>query len=413
MKAVDEIYPFGINTSIGPTGTIKRLFKNRDYFLQRGYSMSIFALQVQRRTLWGTNQVLSEITQLPDGGQVQFSSKKGNNWKSLLKSRKHAFVESNYFTSAWAYHHTCNSFASHIKQYLSLNRNPDVVVFHDVHSCYYYCKLRRSSNAKVVMFVHGDGTDADMFVKRKPTLNNTREHRQHKAQIQYTYENSDCIVWISKLAKDRFCHNHPEFAPKAVAVVNGIDDMPMLEKSISSDFKYRLVSTGTVCERKGQYIIIEGMKRMRPEILKDTHLTVIGSGPDHAKLVSLCEQYGLKENVSFLGNVPNKDVPGRLAAENIYVLMSNNEGLPISILEAMRAGLPVISTRVAGIPEEVDDRNGILIEPDIAQMTEVLNSLPLYDWNALGEASRLRFEQEFTFEIMRSNYASMFDGLCK
>ncbi len=193
--------------------------------------------------------------------------------------------------------------------------------------------------------------------------------------------------------------------------MNGIDDIPILETPAPSDYKYRLVSTGTVCERKGQYIIIEGMKRMKPEILQDTHLTVIGSGPDHAKLVGLSEQYGLREHVTFSGNVPNKDVPGRLAAENIYVLMSNNEGLPISILEAMRAGLPVISTRVAGIPEEVDDRNGILIEPDIEQMTEVLNSLPLYDWNALGKASRLRFEQEFTFEIMRSNYASMFDGL--
>lgn len=407
MKIVDEIYPFGINTSIGPTGTIKRLFRNREYFKERGYLLSVFALQKGQND----SMTMSEITNLSENQQSKTTSSKGNNWKSLIKSRKHEFVESNYLTSALAYHRMCHSFENHIKEYLALNRKVDIVVFHDVHSCFYYCKHRKNTDVKVVMFVHGDGTDSDMFVKRRPKLNNTREHRQHKAQIQFTYEKSDCIVWISKLAKEQFCKNHPDFANKAVAVVNGIDNMPLVESPASSDFKYRLVSTGTVCERKGQYIVVEGMKRMNPEILKDTHLTIIGSGPDHARLVSLSEEYGLQRHIFFAGNVPNKDVPKYLSGENIFVLMSNNEGLPISILEAMRTGLPVISTNVAGIPEEVDCRNGILIEPDIDQMVDVLNSLPEHDWISLGKASRQRFEEEFTFEIMRSNYASMFDSL--
>ena len=101
----------------------------------------------------------------------------------------------------------------------------------------------------------------------------------------------------------------------------------------------------------------------------------------------------------------------KLSAENIYCLMSNNEGLPIAILEAMRAGLPVISTRVAGIPEQVDERNGILIEPDVKQLTEVLNHLPDYDWEKLGKASRIRFEKEFRFSRMLDDYANVFDSL--
>ena len=91
--------------------------------------------------------------------------------------------------------------------------------------------------------------------------------------------------------------------------------------------------------------------------------------------------------------------------------MSNNEGLPISILEAMRAGLPVISTRVSGIPEEVDERNGILVYPDVNQLVLVLNHLPEHDWDELGKNSRKRFENEFTFEIMRKKYADLFDGM--
>ena len=91
--------------------------------------------------------------------------------------------------------------------------------------------------------------------------------------------------------------------------------------------------------------------------------------------------------------------------------MSRNEGLPISVLEAMRAGLPVISTRVDGIPEQVDERNGVLIDPNVDQLVDVLNKLPEFDWESLGKGSRIRFENEYTFERMLRDYADMFDKL--
>ena len=87
--------------------------------------------------------------------------------------------------------------------------------------------------------------------------------------------------------------------------------------------------------------------------------------------------------------------------------------MPISVIEAMRAGLPVISTHVDGIPEQVDDRNGILIDPDVDQLVNVLNRLPEYDWDSLGKGSRKRFEQEYTFGRMLRDYADMFDKLMK
>lgn len=410
MKKVDDIYPFGINTTIGPTGTIKRLFKNREFFLERGYELSIFAIQRAQSNQGSSKVELSEIVKLPSIGGTAVGSAK-NNWKSLLQSRKHAFVESNYFTSAWSYKRANRINEEDIKHYLSLDRTPDVVVFHDMRSCYNYLKNVKEKTAKVVMFVHGDGSDLDMFCKRKPKLKDTNIVRDLKDELMFTYEKCDCIVWISELAKIRFCKNHPEYAHKAVAVVNGIDDMIRENAPVISDYKYRLVTTGTVCERKGQYIIVEAMRKMKPEVLKDTHLTIIGTGPDHAKLQGLSKQYGLKEHISFLGNVPNAEVHRLLCAENIFILMSNNEGLPISILEAMRAGLPVISTQVAGIPEEVDDRNGFLLNPDIEQLTDLLNRLPEYDWTSKGQASRSRFENEFTFDIMRRKFADMFDSL--
>ena len=410
MKYVYEIYPFGINTTIGPTGTIKRLFRNRDYFANRGYQMTVFALQAAS----DKKVSLSEIQRLPETNTKPLSvpkKNKGNGFWSLLKSKKHAIVVNYYLTSAFSQRLALRTNAKYIKDYIKLQRESDIVVFHEMDSCFHYLKYRRSSSAKVVMFLHADGSDGDMFIKRFPKFAGRREYKEMLANLFYCYEHCDCIVWISRLAKERFCKNHPEYANKTAAVVNGIDDIHSINDKVSTSFKYRLVSTGTVCERKGQFIIVEAMHRMNTDILKDTHLTIIGSGPDHSRLVALAEQYGLNEHITFTGSVPNSEVPSYLAKENIYVLMSDNEGLPISIIEAMRSGLPVISTKVAGIPEEVDERNGILIDPDIEQMTDVLNRLPDYDWKALGVSSRRRFEEEFNFEIMRLHYADMFDSL--
>ena len=92
--------------------------------------------------------------------------------------------------------------------------------------------------------------------------------------------------------------------------------------------------------------------------------------------------------------------------------MSNNEGLPISIIEAMRAGLPVISTPVAGIPEQVEPLyNGLLVEPEAGKLAEVLNNITQYDWKQMGINSRKRFEKEFSFEQMLKSYCDMLDGL--
>ena len=92
--------------------------------------------------------------------------------------------------------------------------------------------------------------------------------------------------------------------------------------------------------------------------------------------------------------------------------MSNNEGLPISIIEAMRAGLPIVSTRISGIPELISD-NGLLLDPDVAQLTEIFNHIDEYDWKEMGVKSRKRWENEFTFDRMKKQYCDMLDSLFK
>lgn len=396
---IDEVYPSDIRRTIGPAGTIKRLFSHREYFSGRGYEMRVFVQE---------GAEMHEMTELPP---VSGAVKTKGGWKDLLKAKKHAFVESNRLTSAWALHRYIKGIGNLVDQYIALGRTPDIIVFHDDISCLMYHQRRKETKAKLAMFIHGPGDDDNQFSQRRPILVGTPEQDKCKTMLLDAFACCDRVVWISQNGKRVFLGNHPEYADKTSVVVNGINDMAHVDVPDSTSHRYRMVTTGTVNQRKGQYIIVEAMHRMDPEVLKDCHLTVMGIGPDYSRLLGLSEAYGLQEHITFLGNVPNAEVHAHLCAENIFVLMSRNEGLPISVIEAMRAGLPVISTRVDGIPEQVDERNGILIDPDIDQLTEVLNRLPEYDWKQLGENSRRRFEQEYTFERMLKDYADMFDTL--
>lgn len=408
MLQVDEIYPSDIKRTVGPAGTIKRLFSNREYFKSRGYEMKIFVPYVVKKGLLSQKTQMKEMEALPS---VSNTVKTKGSWKDLLKARKHAFVESNRITAAMAMNKAMASYSKSIDQYIAMGRTPDIIVFHDYISCYYYQQKRKENKAKIAMFIHGPGDDDNQFSQRRPKLVGTKEQRKARGMLLKAFEYADEVVWISQNGKRVFLSNHPEYASKTSAVVNGITDMAHADVAPSTEHKYRLVTTGTVCERKGQYIIVEAMHRMNPEVLKNTHLTVMGIGADYNRLQSLREEYGLQDHITFLGNVPNAEVQQHLCAENIFILMSRNEGLPISVLEAMRAGLPVISTRVDGIPEQVDERNGVLIDPNVDQLVGVLNRLPEFDWESLGKGSRIRFENEYTFERMLSDYADMFDKL--
>ena len=410
MKIVDEIFPTDIKRTIGPVGTIKRLFAHRDYFIGRGYEIRVFVPFAVKDDGGTAKTVMGEMKELPTAsGKI----KQKGGWKDLLKARKHALIESNRFTASWAFHSQLAAQEKLIDHYISLGRTPEIIVFHDFHSCWYYNEHRKEHSAKVAMFIHGPGDDDNQFSQRRPKLVGTKDERDNRNRLLKAFEVADEVVWISQNGKRIFLGNHPQYAHKTTAVVNGITDMAPADMKPSTGHKYRLVTTGTVNKRKGQYIIVEAMHRMNPEVLKDTHLTVMGIGPDYSRLIGLSEEYGLSDHITFLGNVPNTEVHQHLCAENIFVLMSRNEGLPISVIEAMRAGLPVISTCVDGIPEQVDARNGILIDPNIEQLTEVLNQLPNHNWVELGKGSRKRYEEEFTFDRMLKDYADMFDLLMK
>lgn len=394
MKRIDVIFPAYINATIGPTGTLRRLIRDKDKLKLRGYVLEVF-----------TGDLLMNHDVSNENSTYDFT--KGLSRRSKIKEFiKKSRILSVLFMLREQYRHK-----KLVNYYISLDRKADIVVFHELNCCYYYLKLRKILN-KTVLFFHSDGKRWEMLYKAYPKLKGSIFMKFMNKHYNYTISNLDKYVFIAKNGQTNFLEENKQINIEQTAFFhNGIDDIKISKSDKNYDYKYRLVCTGSVCTRKGQYIVINAINKLPKDILANFHFTLLGDGNDLPSLKEFVAKNNLSANISFIGNVPNEKINEYLIDSNIFILMSNNEGLPISIIEAMRANLPIISTKIAGIPELVDSRNGVLINPSIEQLVEIFLNMDKYNWNKMGNESRERFVSEFSFDKMRNSYCDMLDSL--
>jgi glycosyltransferase involved in cell wall biosynthesis len=140
-------------------------------------------------------------------------------------------------------------------------------------------------------------------------------------------------------------------------------------------------------------------------------VVIVGEGPDRQAIENMVQRFGLQSNVILAGQ--HSDMPGIYAAMDIFVLPSLNEGLPMTILEAMAASRPVIATRVGAIPKVIKDGDtGLLVDPgDVDVLRNALSRL-LTDSDLgrrLGSAGHEWVSRNYTSEAMALKYRQMYD----
>lgn len=160
----------------------------------------------------------------------------------------------------------------------------------------------------------------------------------------------------------------------------------------------RLLYVGRLAAAKGLPILLESLAMLKEACPKLT-LTVIGDGPDRSRLEERVQNLGLAEQVQFVGYKSQSEVRNFFQETDVFVLPSFAEGVPVSLMEAMASGLPVISTQIAGISELVEDeKSGYLVMPgnteQIAQKILCLCTEP-QTRQAFGNTGRHFVEQEF------------------
>jgi glycosyltransferase involved in cell wall biosynthesis len=165
----------------------------------------------------------------------------------------------------------------------------------------------------------------------------------------------------------------------------------------------RIISVGRLSPEKGQAGLLKAFAALAPNY-PQLELTLVGDGPESDRLRATAEKLGISDRVRFAGRLGEQASLEEIAKTDILVVASFIEGLPIVLMEAMAMGTAVVATRVAGIPELVEDgKTGLLFTPsNWNELTDRIRCL--LDDRSLRErlSSRAREKVAEEFDIRRS-----------
>lgn len=125
----------------------------------------------------------------------------------------------------------------------------------------------------------------------------------------------------------------------------------------------RLLTVGRMASVKGMPVLLDAIRQLQANH-PDIKLTVVGDGPERKDFERRAGELGISDRVDFVGYQSQSQVRERLAGTDLFVLPSFAEGVPVVLMEAMAAGVPVVTTRIAGVAELVEDGvSGRLVPP--------------------------------------------------
>jgi glycosyltransferase involved in cell wall biosynthesis len=186
-------------------------------------------------------------------------------------------------------------------------------------------------------------------------------------------------------------------------VPNGVATDPFVGCSVCPRRRSRpqIICVARLAAVKGLDLLLQALPAVRAAV-GPVALTVLGEGPERPRLEAMATRLGLSGVVRLPGSV--EDVAQSLATADLFVLPSRREAMPLALLEAMAAALPVVATRVGAIPEVLSDGvNGLLVEPeDPADLaTAIVRIIRDQDLACgLGRAARRTVVERYSMEGM-------------
>lgn len=273
--------------------------------------------------------------------------------------------------------------------------NPDLVHIHSSFGPSFYRKLPfiyMASFARVPIINHIHGADFDSFY--------LSASEKKKKQIRDAYSRCEKLIALSAEWKERLSNIVEE---DKVIVIENYSVLNQVALNIRNDRKTNntVLFLGELGRRKGCYDIPAVMKKVAEQI-PSVKFVLAGAGApdDEAAIRSLILENHVEDNVVFPGWVRGETKEKLLNEADVFFLPSYNEGMPMSILDAMGYGLPIVSTNVGGIPKIVHDgSNGCCCEPgDIERFAAAIVEI-LKD-----DAIRHRYA-ETSYQIVSSQYS--------
>lgn len=389
MVKVDLIYSGYLNAPNGASKFVKKMESLKDKFALEGVHL----------------RVISQDLIAPR----DFSDDKEIRRRVSIREKIFSLAKYSVMLTCFIISKTSKRYANQILDYYdTMPDKGEVLAFQEVTTCYYYLKRRKEKKQTVLLTMHNSGVMWIMEYLRLPRLKSCFFKKYRENFEKTIFSGCDKIGFVADLPRKKFCSLYSFQPEKTYYVYNGIDVFSCTNHAVSNTLD--LISVGTLCERKNQMGILNAISLLPAESQERINLTLVGDGPSRKALEEKAKD--LDSKIIFIGN--SNEVGKYLEQANCFILFSKDEGLPISIIEGMRAGLPVISTNIAGIPEQIiDGKTGYLVDVEERKLAEKLlflvehiDLLP-----KMGKDSYEFFLQKFTSDEMVKRYAEIYKDL--
>ena len=401
MKKVAIIYNQSLKAVQGINYVNNSFVEGRKYFKDKGFELkSIFAPDgvfeckgKDRLDLIGSNV-----------GTLSYERER--RLRSLLRE----VLSSKYLLGAsvkYYFNHIRNAQKA-VSRFLKRSNEYDYIIFQDENSAAeYFKRTQKNERLKCILILHCSKEIHEQARPQFPALFANKYWTKYiDESTNYVFENTDKVVYLSQRAVE--CS--PVDVNKKTYIFNGEEDLKEhVIEEVHSPVNF--VSVASMAWHKGQEYVIEAMATLSKSELNKIKYHLIGAGPQMPELESLVTKYNLSNNVIFYG--ARNDVPERLKDMDVFILPSLSEGLPMSIIEALRQGMYLVSTDTGAIPEMIAQGCGELIERDSVKIAQCM--MRILSGNVVTvevkKKAREHYLKNFTLKNMIYHYCDIMETL--
>ena len=239
-------------------------------------------------------------------------------------------------------------------------------------------------------------------------------------RLEDKVRNARFVACISDYNRRTLLDLCPKADPTRLPVIHcGVDIDRYRPTSAANRERFTIVSVGRLVEYKGFRHLIRACALLKTRGLRFV-CRIIGDGLQRTELERLIGEADLRDCVELAGAMTQEAVGAALRGADLFVLacvVEENgvaDGIPVALMEAMALEIPVVSTRVSGIPELVKDGTGMLVDPEdpeaLADVMEQTARLSAHDRREIGRGGRAVIEKEFNLAVEVERLAALFSG---
>lgn len=397
MKKVAILYSGKSNTLNGLALFVDRFNKYRKEYKKRGYDIVVFDLNDSRNAYRDDESYRK--AQMEDA--VAYARSGVHKFKDRCKD----CLSQTAFGSRLSVYLSNERYAKKImKRDYEEIADCDILLSNDVFIV--DLALKKFADKKQIFVMHNDGNLYSMLLAKYPKLQNIGYARRLRDIEEAILTKTDALSFVSENAMNAFKRMHAEASEKCHFIAGAIEDDQDVRKS--KDFnKIKLVTVGSICDRKNQFAVIKALQRFDS---KDIELTIVGSGDRFDECREYIEDHSIG-NVTMTGFVEST-IP-YMNEGNVFVSASLDEGLPAVGVEALRSAMVMIVTDVGGCSELIED-NGFLIKPGsdeelyfaLQKVIEERDRLKFMSKN-----SRKLYDNKYSMGRMIDRYSELFGSL--